>query len=783
MFDLLGRWVARRSTLMILAWLAALAVGVGYMVRVGEAEPAALGSFLPDEARHNRALQLLRDVFPDLAARSVIAIIVHRPEGLTPEDFRFLGDIAQRGGELTAPASQPAGQASRGPNALWPDMPLLGPFIRHRLVSANNQAAIALVNQQANFITAGSIREVEAIERLIEAGKPRGLQVEITGSGGIGRDYFHATRAALDNTTYVTIGAVLAILILVYRSPIGALVPLVAIGVSVYLAMVLLAVLGRFGVTISNIERIFTVVLLFGAGVDFALFWISRYRELLGQGLDHDEAARDAMRLTGPAIFTSGATTICGLSTLMATRLIPTQLAGKVLGIVLAVALLAALTLTPAIARRLGRWLFWPGSPAAGPTLGERLIWPRLAGAVTRFPLAILTVGLIGLGAPAVAAFIIPPRFDSLAQLPEGSSSERGYAIVNAEFPPGLLYSNHLLVPLPADAADPAALSEAMTKAIAAVPGVYDVYGLTSPLGRKRSGLRGTAAPQTQTMPDVPPERGATSRAGGLLGGVLDQLGDVVRDVAGGMYLRGAPGVLRFEVLVDHQPFSPEAMTVIDAVEAAANGVVERHAELGGAEVMISGLTPYIMDVRDAASGDQARVMVLGTLVIGAIVWLLIRDLGLTGFMMLATWLTYGAALTATHLFFVQVMGFEGIDYKVRLILFVIVVAVGQDYNIFLVTRLQQEPSDAGVTEAVRRSVVATGSVISSCGLIMAATLGSLCAGGLALLQQAGFALALGILVDTFFVRPLLVPSFYLLRARRGRRAYSKASRVSPAPL
>jgi RND superfamily putative drug exporter len=182
----------------------------------------------------------------------------------------------------------------------------------------------------------------------------------------------------------------------------------------------------------------------------------------------------------------------------------------------------------------------------------------------------------------------------------------------------------------------------------------------------------------------------------------------------------------------------------------------------GTAKVFVSGLTSYILSVRDIVNGDQARVMILATIVIGLIVLVLIRHLTLTLFMLLATWLTFGATISLSHLFFTNVMGAEGLDWKVRLIVFVIVVAVGQDYNVFLAARLFQELPRAGRVEAVRRAIVSTGSVISNCGLIMAATLGSLWAGKLSLLQQTGFSLALGVLIDTFFVRPVLIPSFFL---------------------
>jgi RND superfamily putative drug exporter len=218
-------------------------------------------------------------------------------------------------------------------------------------------------------------------------------------------------------------------------------------------------------------------------------------------------------------------------------------------------------------------------------------------------------------------------------------------------------------------------------------------------------------------------------------------------------------------------------MSTVEAVRDAAEDVAAdvETAEDRAVNVYLAGLTSYIVSVRDVVGDDQIRVMLLATLVIAVIVALLVRDIPLTIFMLLATWLTFGMTITLTNLFFIHVIGQEGLDYKVRLIVFVIVVAVGQDYNIFLVTRMIEEDASNDPAGA-KRAIVRTGSVISNCGLIMAATLGSLWAGGLMLLQQLGFALALGVLIDTFFVRSLLLPSFFLATKRRAKSVLAAAA-------
>ncbi len=673
--------------------------------------------------------------FPKLAARSQIVVLAHRPEGLDAEDFAWLDRVAREGAPLV-------------------DDRVLSPavfFLKPRLVSPDGQAALVVFNLSSNFLSTLSKQAVEKVEQIAEKDRPAGLTVEITGTAAAGRDYGRASETALHNTTWVTIAAVLFILIVVYRSPFGPLVPLVSIGASVFLAFVLLALLERAGWMVSDLERIFSVVLLFGAGVDYALFWISAYGENLRELSDYEEACAAATRQTAPAILASAATTICGLTTLMATHLVPTRNAGKLLGIVLTMALLASLTLSPALARWMGRWLFWPRGFQARPTFGQRILWPRLAQWVTRYPRPVLGFGLALLAALAAFAFLSNPRYDALSEMPPGSSSERGYQLATRFFSKGQLYGTTLLLQFPQTSVDMKKLeqlSQALSKKIAALPGVDDVYSLDRPLGQRRNLA---------------------------LSGPLQLL-------TRGLYWSDQAPVMRFEILIDYLPFSPEAMSLIEKVEQLARQhVADDYAGENEVRILLGGPTPYVLSVREVVNQDQIRVMILATIVIALIVFIMVRDLPLTLFMLLSTWLTFGACLALSEFFFVHVLGEGGLDYKVRIIVFVIVVAVGQDYNLFLISRLMQEPAELDDREAARRAIVRTGSVISSCGLIMAATLGSLGAGGLTLLRQIGFTLAAGILIDTFFVRPLLVPSFILVA--RGRRVRPlRESLAAPAP-
>lgn len=742
MFAKLGQLIARRPGTLIAVWVLVIGVGALWAFRTEPPPPPKTDSLLPADCAYNRAVEMIHREFPALAARSRVVLVGYRDTGLEPGDLTWLGTAARQAAKAAASVTG----VDSSERVLSPDVPYLKP----RLVSPDGQAAMALVNLPTNFISPITAQAVNAIDKALSLmPRPQDLVVEMTDSAVGGRDYALKAEEALDRTTLVTIIAVLTILTLVYRSPVGVVVPLISIGASVFLAFVVLAALAKWGWEVSDMERIFAVVLIFGAGVDYALFWISRYRESLQAELEYGPAAVSATQFAGPAILAGAATTICGLSTLIFTDLGPTRNAGKVLAIVLTIALLAALTLAPALSRILRGALFWPVGAAGGSSIGQRHLWPRLAGVVAARPLSCLLAGTLFLGLPALCSLLLPARFDSLSELPPNSASARGFDLMSRHFAKSQLYASALMIEFerPAQSSDLQKLSQAVADRVALIKEVDDVYSLNAPLGRRQNVA-------------IPP-----------------QLANLLSQLAAEFYVSKSSRVMRLEVLVNHMPFSPEAMTVVEQAMTISREEAGRLAsQYGKVEILGSGLTPYVLSVRDVVQADQRRVMFLATLVIGLIVVGLIRHLRLTIFMLLATWLTFGATVTLSDLFFTEVMGTYGLDWKVRLIVFVIVVAVGQDYNIFLAARLFQELPQAGPTEAARRAIVSTGAVISNCGLIMAATLGSLWAGQLTLLQQAGFSLALGVLIDTFFVRPILIPSFFLIVMR------SRYSRQAEAP-
>ncbi len=751
MFERLGRAVGAAPVRWVAGWVAASALLIILSPsarNLTEAEPRSL---LPADQPYNRAIEFERRAFPDLAYRTRTVLVFERTPKLTSDDDRYLADLSQ---QLTTECGQREGWSVRSP--------YLQPYLASRLESADGAAAMIIVNSNSNYLTNRSVVAVGAIEKLVKKDLPAGLTFEVTGEGGLGRDLAEATEQAFDRTTLVTLAVLIVILALVYRAPLAALVPLVSIGTSVLVAVMLLNQATRLGWGISTIEKTITVVLVFGSGTDYALFWLSAFRERLGAGGEREDrrqrrrvAAARATVQAGPGILTSAATTIGGLMMLMAANLLPSFNAGRALGIALTVSLIAALTLVPAVALLMGSVLYWPRRESEPDPSHRSGVWARLAGVIVRRPAAVTAGVLIVLAWPMYDGWNAHYTYDALGVVPANSGSERGQQIVREHFSADQIFSWTALVQtsrIRTDAETAKEFSQRVTAKCLSVPGVADIWSVSDPLGTKVS-----AAMQALLATSAGQARAEQA------------------------YVSSKPPALRFEIMLEYPPLSGDAMesclTVRQRIESLAKEWFGK-----ASQVHATGLTPYILNIKRVADRDHRRVVVLVVVVIFLIVLALVRRIVLAAIMLAATIMIYLVTLGVTEAYFVYVVGEPGIDWKVRLFSFVVLVAVGQDYNVFLITRLLQERARHREKEATRRAIAATGSVISSCGLIMAATLGSLAVTGLTFFQELGMAFAFGVLLDTFLVRPAFVPATYLLIHGRERSGEPPGARGDRSP-
>ena len=490
----------------------------------------------------------------------------------------------------------------------------------------------------------------------------------------------------------------------------------------------------------------FVVVVVFGSGTDYCLFITSRYKEEVFAVSGRDAADRPAReramtlawQATAKAVTASAATTICGLALMALAVFRAFQKAGPSVAVALAVGCLASLTLAPAVLLLLGRAAFWPAaSGGGGESLTDRL-WARLARLVTSRPGLIAALVVVLLALPAAQALRAHPTHNIFDELSDHWSSVRGFRILERDYTPGTLGPATLLIqsrePLHNDRGwqDLAGLSAA----IAAHPLVAEVIHPARPLGN--------AGPTYKSPDDVP---------------------DTSLDAIERYFFSADRRAARLEILFCRGPYTDAAVAAArDLQDLARQWAARSSARVE--KVMLAGPSSTIADIKDVAGRDFAVVTgaVLGAIYLILVV--LLRRPVLSVILLLGTALSFATALGAADLLFVHALGQPGLDWKVKFFLLVLLVAVGVDYNIYVCTRIEEERRHRPLDDAVRTALARTGGIVSACGVIVAGTFASMVAGSLSLTVQLGFALTLGILVDTFLIRPLLVPAAALMLAR-----------------
>ncbi|HET9545204.1 MAG TPA: MMPL family transporter, partial [Gaiellaceae bacterium] len=497
---------------------------------------------------------------------------------------------------------------------------------------------------------------------------------------------------------------ILVLLLLIYRSPAVALVPLVVVALAyVVAAGIVYALVSRAGLDVNGQATGILVILMFGAGTDYCLLIVSRFREELARVEDKHAAIEAALTHTSPAILSSGGTTSLALLTLLVADLGSIRSAGPVLALGIAVTMLAGLTLLPALLAALGRRSFWPAIPRVGAEERRRPgIWRRIGDVVARRPGVTLTVTVAALALASLGNLVSLPGLSLASGFRATPESVEGFRALEEALPAGAAATTDVLVE-----SDPARVDEAsgaVAAALAGVPGVEAVR---------------------------PGERSEDGR------------------------------IARLSVTLASDPYGDEAVDAILQLREAA-----RDAAGEGATALVGGATAEEADGRAAASRDASLVVPLTLLVVLLILVALLRALVAPLYLVASVVLSFAATLGLTYALLEFVFDAPGTDASLPIFVFVFVVALGVDYNIFLVARIREETRRHGPREGVLRGLERTGGVITSAGLILAGTFAVLMTLPLEQLFQLGFAVAIGILVDTFVVRTLVVPAIALLLGR-----------------
>lgn len=668
----------------------------------------------PAAAESVRAERLLARAFPEGAGLPAI-VVLRNPSGLTEADLAEVRRIS----EHLAGAHRPAGV--RGVVSVTSS-----PQAADGLRSADGTTTMIVAGVDLDPADPAFGRTVDQIRRIAGPGADN-LEIRVTGPAGVVRDSVTVFRQADTTLLLVTVGLVVVLLLAIYRSPVLAAVPLLAVGVAMAVTSAIGAVLARAGVvSVSEMTASIATVLLFGVGTDYCLFLIMRYREELAGNPHRHQAMAVALRRVGPAIVFSAGTVVVGLLTLLAASLPAYRSMGPYLAIGVAVMLIVAVTFVPALVLLLGRFAFWPLKTPAR-TVAPTAVWGRVAGFVTRRPVAATAASLAVLAALATGLVGYRENYDAISGFRAQTESARGQALLADAFPAGRLAPTYVLIGTSAtDIAERLDVVERVSETITAVPGVRQVTGPTRPDG-------------------TPP------------GGSTDHLAAAAQG-AGRPYLSADGRTARIDVVYADDPYDPAALDRTERLRQAVRGAAEA-AGLSSAEVLVGGESAAALDRRTAGNRDLPIVagilLLLVTILVAALLRALVAPLYLVATMVGSFLAALGATVTVT----VTIGGQAGIAEGAVMYIFVFLIALGIDYNILLATRIREETATHGTGDGLRIAVTRTGGVITSAGLILAGTFAVLMTQPLDTLFQFGFALAFGILLDTFLVRGLLVPA------------------------
>lgn len=648
----------------------------------GPAAPTT-GPAAPAQAESSRVAEL-RAHFPGADVQPVLLVATRTDGGaLTPADLASVDAI---GKTLPTVAGQSASAAMPSPDGA---------------------AAMVRIPVQIADDTPTTAKHVAELRQAVRAAPHDGLTLQVTGGPAFGADITKAFDGANVTLLLVTIGVVALLLLLTYRSPVLWLIPLTVVGFADQAAAAVTASLGRaFDL---HFDAGIVSVLVFGAGTNYALLLISRYREELRRTPDHRAALIDAWRATGPAILASNATVVLALASLVLASIPGTRGLGVAAAAGLVVALVVVMSLLPAALSVVGRGAFWPLIPrpeaaTPGATAGatsahgdrpaERVsAWGRIASAVVAKPIPVVTgvlLSMLILAQPLTGASL---GLTQTERFRSASESADGLRTLSQHFPAGN--------------AQPLTVVAAPDRAAAVVDAARQVSGVVS-----------------------------------------------------ARVIGGDSAHADISVVTDADPGSPQARDTVQRVRTAVHAV-------SGADAMVGGQQATDLDAREGNIADLIKIAPI-VLAVNALVLILLTRALVAPLLLLAV-NTLSALATLGLGWFVgsKFFNWPALDLQVPLMSFLFLVALGIDYTIFLVHRARAEARDVGTREGMVRAVGHTGVVITSAGIVLASVFAALGVLPLVTLGQIGLIVGLGVVLDTFVVRTVLVPGLFAILGER----------------
>lgn len=833
MFKGIGTFSVKNRLWVILAWVVLAAVMVFFAPQLKDVARLGEEASLPSGTESVLAKDLLKSNFPEVNMSGSGSIILYNPSGLNSDDNSYAKSL--RDWLLSS-------QAPHGITAVQSvfDDPALEKF----LISPDRTVMLMPVTFSGLSMDESTVQAVKQIRKDLPAKPAGGLEVHVSGEAGMSADLIDAVDKGIATTTRVTIVLVIVLLLIIYRSPVAALVPLLTISGAYLVARGLLAYVAQAGVNVWSQIDAYLVVIVFGVGTDYCLFIMSRLREEMNLKNQGDPRIT-AMEKIGIVITASAATVIVGFLGLMVGRLEMFSTLGPFLAIAVFITLIAALTLTPALASIFGRKLFWPARNESASGRVGAFGWTGIARLVTTKPALAASVVMVVLLIPYSAFTFYQRSFDILGQLPDSMDSVAGFRALANHYDIGEMTPLTAIVVAPQgkNLTDPSAIAALakVSQSVAAVEGVRSVRSVTQPdiggqlltVNSQLDGLSATvgaaaqaidgpqqaggpadstqllttvkgyldelaaAYPQARTNPGYSGALSALVKLNGLLVSSAGQgppiqeikatLGSLSANLSGlASDFRGLPDAyllptslvqsnpdlqrlvatfwskdgraIKFSIVLKDYPYDSKAFDVSRQARNTLRTSVAS-STLSGAQAAVGGPTAEFADVQQVSDADFFRVFAVVLAGVFVVLALLLRSLVAPLYLLLTVLLSYGTTLGISAFVFIKILGQGGISYIVPTFLLVMLIAFGEDYNIFLMSRVKEECQGRTTREGVRIAAGATGGIITACGLILAGTFAALTLTPIQPMVQIGGAIAIGVLIDTFVVRAFLVPA------------------------
>lgn len=736
LFKAIGSFSVRFRWLVLIFWIAGAFLSVHFLPSLSSVTLSNNAKFLPASAPSEKA-NTLASVF-GINNTEPIPIIVARNNGqLSASDQQVITKIdnALSGSSYV----QRVEDRGRSPDGQADELVVLA----KDQVSASPDALIS------------SLRA--AITKVV---LPAGLQVHLAGDIATSVDNSKSSNSSNSQIEIFSAIFIIVLLVLIFRAPLAPLITLLPPLLVVTIAGPLIAEASKAGLKVSAIAQLLLTVLVIGAGTDYGLFLIFRTKEELRGGLSGREAVVKALSRVGESITFSAATVIAALlSLLLATFEIYSDLAVP-LAIGIGLMLLAGTTLLPALVAIFGRAVFWPGNVKAGTKKSG--LWGSIASRVVQHPWPTLIAGVIVFGGLAIAINGYKSGgFAGNVTAPAGSDSAAGNALLAAHFPKTSANPTALLYVLKEPVwQDPSPVIAAQHM-LEHESEFTKVNGLLNPNGFSLSEaelvtLYHKLGPPSNRMP-ITPGPGVKVPA---------RIYEAYRSLANFI----GPDGKTIEFVVGLSAGNPRGTAALQAVPSIRNQAGQVARAIGAVSYGVAGPAPTLYDISNISSNDLKRVIPVAIVVIGLLLAVLMRSLVAPLYLIASVAISYLAALGLVTLVFLDIGHGSGIVFLLPFLMFIFLLALGEDYNILVMTRISEEAHGLPLKKAVARALTTTGTTVTSAGLVLAGTFAILAivggrSGGSEIVD-IGWGLALGILMDTFLVRTLLVPSVVVLLDR-----------------